>query len=165
MAKSKCRWQCPELWSEWSGWLSAGPPFGRRTHARNRRRLPVVLVGMLFANGRRTVTSWLRAAGLSDEFNDDDYFLSALGRKVEYERGARSRHAENTADLTFDSPTVNPSLFVVNNPGSSAQYHISCRPTPTRQELTNSDRLVQTARTTMRFPDTETTSTSRPAGM
>ena len=46
-------------------------------HARNRWRLPVLLAGILFANGRRTVTSWLRAAGVSDDFDDyedyDDY--------------------------------------------------------------------------------------------
>ena len=24
MAKSKCRWECPEQWSEWSEWLAAG---------------------------------------------------------------------------------------------------------------------------------------------
>ncbi len=59
MAKSKCRWECPDQWSEWSEWLAAG------LHATNRWRLPVLLVGILFASGRRTVTTWLRAAGVS----------------------------------------------------------------------------------------------------
>lgn len=77
MAESKCQWNCPEQWSDWSEWLSAG------LHARNRWRLPVLLVGMLFAGGRRTVTTWLRAAGISDDFQDYYYFLSALGRKIE----------------------------------------------------------------------------------
>ena len=77
MANSKCRWECPEQWSEWSGWLAAG------LHARNRWRLPVLLVGILFASGRRTVTTWLRAAGVSDDFQDYYYFLAALGRKTE----------------------------------------------------------------------------------
>ena len=62
MANSICRWQCPEDWAEWSQWLAAG------LHARNRWRLPVLLVGLLFAHGRRTVTTWLRAAGVSDDF-------------------------------------------------------------------------------------------------
>ena len=75
MAKSECRWKCPEQWSEWSEWLAAG------LHARNRWRLPVLLVGILFAQGRRTVTSWLRAAGVSDDFQDYYYFLAPLGRK------------------------------------------------------------------------------------
>ena len=77
MAKSKCRWQCPNEWSEWSKWLSAG------LHARNRWRLPVLVVGILFAQGRRTVTTWLRAAGVSDDYQDYYYFLAALGRKSE----------------------------------------------------------------------------------
>jgi hypothetical protein len=77
MADSRCRWECPEQWSEWSQWLSAG------LHARNRWRLPVLMVGVLFAGGRRTVTTWLRAAGVSDDFDDYYYFLAALGRKTE----------------------------------------------------------------------------------
>lgn len=77
MAVSKCRWNCPEQWSEWSNWLAAG------LHARNRWRLPVLMVGMLFAGGRRTVTSWLRAGGVSTDYQDYYYFLAALGRKVE----------------------------------------------------------------------------------
>jgi len=47
-----------------------------------RWRLPVLLVGMLFAHGRRTVTTWLRAAGVSPDYQDYYYFLSALGRKT-----------------------------------------------------------------------------------
>ncbi len=74
MAKSKCRWDCPEQWSEWSDWLASG------LHARNRWRLPVLLTGMLFAGGRRTVTTWLRAAGVSDDYQDYYYFLECVGR-------------------------------------------------------------------------------------
>jgi len=37
----------------------------------------------LFADGRRTVTTWLRAAGVSDDFADYYYFLAALGRKTD----------------------------------------------------------------------------------
>lgn len=76
MAKSKCRWECPEDWAEWGEWLAAG------LHARNRWRFPVLLVGILFAHGRRTVTTWLRAAGVSDDYQDYYYFLSVLGRKT-----------------------------------------------------------------------------------
>jgi hypothetical protein len=77
MAKSECRWKSPQQWSEWSDWLAAG------LHARSRWRLPVLLIGMLFAGGRRTVTTWLRANGVSDDFADYYYFLASIGRKTE----------------------------------------------------------------------------------
>jgi hypothetical protein len=77
MAKPKCRWTGPEQWSEWSDWLAAG------LHARHRWRLPLLMVGMLFAQGRRTVTTWLRGAGISDDYADYYYFLASLGRKTE----------------------------------------------------------------------------------
>lgn len=75
MAKPECRWKSPQDWSDWAEWLAAG------LHARNRWRLPVLLLGILFAQGRRTVTAWLRAAGVSDDFADYYYFLAPLGRK------------------------------------------------------------------------------------
>ena len=70
-------WKSPDEWTEWSVWLAAG------LHARNRWRLPVLMMGILFANGRRTVTSWLRAAEITDDFDDYYYFLAALGRKTQ----------------------------------------------------------------------------------
>lgn len=75
MAGSNCRWQCPDEWSQWSEWLAAG------LHARNRWRLPVLLTGMVLASGRRTVTTWLRSAGVSDDYQDYYYFLQGVGRK------------------------------------------------------------------------------------
>jgi DDE superfamily endonuclease len=47
-------------------------------------RLLPLLTGLLFATGRRTVSSWLRAGGLSDDYQDYYYFLYALGGKVEW---------------------------------------------------------------------------------
>ena len=41
------------------------------------------LIGVLFASGRRTITTWLRAAGVSDDFQDYYYALAALGHKTE----------------------------------------------------------------------------------
>ena len=35
---------------------------------RSAARLPLLLCGILFAKGRRTVTSWFRAAGIGDDF-------------------------------------------------------------------------------------------------
>jgi hypothetical protein len=63
----------PADWEEWSSWLAAG------LHGRSRWRLPVLMLGLVFAGGRRTVTSWLRAAGVSHDFQDFYYFLGSLG--------------------------------------------------------------------------------------
>ena len=42
--------------------------------SRSRHRLPLVMLGMLFASGRRTVTTWMRAALLQEDFQAGDYF-------------------------------------------------------------------------------------------
>ena len=65
----------PAEWSEWGEWLAAG------LHGQCRWRLSVLLMGMLFAQGRRTVTSWLRAAGVASDFRRYYYFISSVGRK------------------------------------------------------------------------------------
>ena len=67
----------PEEWSEWVKLLTAV------LHSRTRWRFPVVLLGLLFARGRRTVTTWLRAQGISTHYEDYYYFLASLGRKIE----------------------------------------------------------------------------------
>jgi hypothetical protein len=68
-------WECPQEWSEWMKWLSVG------LHGRCRWRLPILLLGILFAHGPRTVASWLRAAGIGRGFSGYYYFISAVGRK------------------------------------------------------------------------------------
>jgi hypothetical protein len=54
-------------------------------------RLLPLLTGLLFATGRRTVSSWLRAGQLSFDYQDYYYFLSTLGRKVELVAGVLLR--------------------------------------------------------------------------
>lgn len=48
--------------------------------SRSRHRLPLVMLGMLFASGRRTVTTWMRAALLQEDFQACYYFLQTVGR-------------------------------------------------------------------------------------
>lgn len=69
------RYQPPQDWQQWVEWLAAG------LHARNRWRLSLILLGIVFARGRRTVTTWLRAMGVRDDFADYYYFLQPVGRK------------------------------------------------------------------------------------
>ncbi len=72
-----CVRRLPEEWSEWVELLT--PVLDSRTAW----RLPIVLAGLLLARGRRTVTTWLRAQGILDDFDDYYYFLASLGRKIE----------------------------------------------------------------------------------
>ncbi len=68
-------YHAPAEWEEWSGWLAAG------LHGRSRWRLPPLLMGLLFAGGRRVVASWIRTAGLSDDFQDYYFFVQSVGRR------------------------------------------------------------------------------------
>lgn len=49
---------------------------------RLRPRLAVLLMGLLFATGRRTVAAWLRGAGVVLRWQRYYYFLGSLGRKT-----------------------------------------------------------------------------------
>ena len=51
-------------------------------HSRPAARLPHLLLGVLFATGRRTVTSWFRAAGITDDFRPAYTTVCAVGRHV-----------------------------------------------------------------------------------
>ena len=68
-------YRAPREWEEWSNWLAAG------LHGRSRWRLPPLLMGLLFAGGRRVVASWIRTAGLSDDYQNYDFFLQSVGRR------------------------------------------------------------------------------------
>lgn len=47
---------------------------------RSAARLPLLLTGILFAHGRRTVTSWFRAAGIQDDYRQGYVTVCAAGR-------------------------------------------------------------------------------------
>jgi hypothetical protein len=66
----------PQLWQD----LARG--MASFLHRRLACRLPALLLGALFARGRRAVTSWLRAAGAGRAFAPFYYFLAALGRRA-----------------------------------------------------------------------------------
>jgi hypothetical protein len=100
------RFQPPQDWQQWVELLAAG------LHGRNRWRLSVVLLGMIFARGRRTVTTWLRAVGITHDFADYYYFLQPLGRKAKALADGlltvllvRLVHGERVLLAVDDSPT------------------------------------------------------------
>src|SRR5271165_4456184 len=71
--------------------LSQLPPALSRTFAafaqwldrRTAARLPFLRAGILLARGRRTATSWLRAAGITTEFRRAYHALYAVGRRAD----------------------------------------------------------------------------------
>ncbi len=67
-------YHAPREWEDWSEWLAAG------LHGRSRWRLPLLMMGLLFAGGRRVVASWIRTAGLGDDYQDYYFFLQSVGR-------------------------------------------------------------------------------------
>ncbi len=55
--------------------------FARWLDRRTAARLPLLLYGVLLANGRRTATSWFRACGISAEFRQAYRVVHACGRR------------------------------------------------------------------------------------
>jgi hypothetical protein len=69
-------WKLPTEVASWITQLSG------LLHGRLAWRLLPLLVGALFAQGRRTVASWLRGGQLGADFKAYYYFLGSLGRNV-----------------------------------------------------------------------------------
>lgn len=80
-------WNLPGEVSSWIGQLAC--VLDRRV---GWRLLPL-LVGALFASGRQTVASWLRAGELGHDFRLYYYFLGSLGRNVKSVAGVLFRIA------------------------------------------------------------------------
>src|SRR5262245_5355421 len=55
---------------------------GTALDARSAARLPVLLVGLLLARGRRTCTSWFRACGATPAFRGGYHAVRACGRRA-----------------------------------------------------------------------------------
>jgi hypothetical protein len=68
------QWQFP---SEFSACVQS---LSQLLDPRLRQRLEHILLGVLFAPGRRTVSSWLRAIDAGRDFKRYYYFLGSLGR-------------------------------------------------------------------------------------
>jgi hypothetical protein len=56
-------------------------------HVKTAGRLPAILLGALFAKGRRTVTSWFRAGKVTDEFRPGYHAICSLGQSIEPQDG------------------------------------------------------------------------------
>ena len=70
--------------SHLSPWLSAvWDAFAAWLDRRTALRLPLLLLGILLASGRRTASSWFRAAGITDEFRPAYHTIYAVGRRAD----------------------------------------------------------------------------------
>jgi hypothetical protein len=93
-------------------WQDGGARLAACLHGRHAWRLRRLLLGALFARGRRTVTSWPRAAGVGVGFAAYYYLLAALGRRARFLAGLlfelALRHLAPAGPLLLaldDSPT------------------------------------------------------------
>ena len=71
------KWIFPNNWQIWVVALCSV------LHQRSAWRLAVIFAGIIFAKGRKTITSWLRAAGISQQYKAFYYFIGSIGRKTE----------------------------------------------------------------------------------
>ncbi|UCD40104.1 MAG: transposase [Candidatus Bathyarchaeota archaeon] len=52
-------------------------------HQRSAWRLNIIIAGIVFAKGRKTITSWFRAAGITQRHKAFYYFIGSIGKKTE----------------------------------------------------------------------------------
>lgn len=71
------KWIFPDFWHVTVLALSS------TLHQRSAWRLSIVFTAMLFAKGRKTVTSWLRAADIDCCYKAYYYFIGSLAQKIE----------------------------------------------------------------------------------
>ena len=71
------KWICPDFWQVMVFALSSV------LHQRSEWRLAVIFTAMLFAKGRKTITNWLRAAGINRCCKAYYYFIGSLAQKTE----------------------------------------------------------------------------------
>lgn len=67
----------PDEWTTWMVILASV------LHQRSAWRFALIIAGIVFANGRRTVTSWLRAANIAEAYKAFYYFIGTVARKSE----------------------------------------------------------------------------------
>ena len=71
------KWIFPDYWQVMVVNLSSA------LHQRSAWRLVLIFTAMLFAKGRKTITSWFRAAGINRCYKAYYYFIGSLAKKTE----------------------------------------------------------------------------------
>jgi hypothetical protein len=70
------KWIFPNYWQVMVATLSSV------LHQRSAWRLATIFTAMVFAKGRKTITSWLRAAGINRCYKAYYYFMVSLDNKT-----------------------------------------------------------------------------------
>ena len=52
-------------------------------HQRSAWRLTIIVAGIVFAKGKKTITSWFRAGGITEHYKAFYYFVGSIGQKTE----------------------------------------------------------------------------------
>jgi hypothetical protein len=74
------------MFNEWifpDSWQVMVVTFCSVLHQRSAWRLGIIIAGIVFAKGRRTITSWFRSAGISRQYKAFYYFIGSIGKKTE----------------------------------------------------------------------------------
>jgi hypothetical protein len=71
------KWIFPDYWQVMAIICSSA------LHQRSAWRLIIIFTAMLFAKGKKTITSWLRAAGINRCYKAYYYFIGSLAQKTE----------------------------------------------------------------------------------
>src|SRR3974377_743973 len=105
-----------EPWME-KQWLAGSfvglvTPFGRGAPPRHQARFGQLSTGLLFARGRRTVTSWLRGCAAGRDYKRYYYLLGSIGRKTPAIAGALLRILRKR--LPGDGPGT-PLVFAIDD--------------------------------------------------
>src|SRR5262245_25453456 len=104
---------------------------------RSAARVPALLLGMLLASGRRTVTSWFRAADIQEDWRQGYVTACAIARQVEHMAITAQHTAKGVLDPKRlllgidDSPTARYGPFVEGcgihrnpTPGPAGEKHV-----------------------------------------
>ena len=74
-------WKGEPMFSEWilpNNWKTMATALANVLHRRSAWRLHVIMIGIIFAKGRKTITSWFRAAGIVRQYKAFYYFTGAF---------------------------------------------------------------------------------------
>lgn len=79
-------WKGEPMLTKWifpDYWQVMAIAFSSALHQRSAWRLIIIFTAMLFAKGKKTITSWLRAAGINRCYKAYYYFIGSLAQKTE----------------------------------------------------------------------------------